>query len=167
LGGSGRASVAGMPGLSSASERSDDSVFVHFANPIVARDVEIPLPVHRHGIGEIESCLGGGPAIAGETRLSGACHGRDGPMRIHLANGVASWPDAIVPRVRDVHVSFCVECNVGGPAQTGLRCGAAVSELLPTVAYHGLHGGGLLCSVLSTASAGAKREDAEYHQSQP
>src|SRR5215217_6309475 len=57
-------------------------------------------------------------------------------MRIHLPNGVATGSYAIVPRVRDVHVSFCVESNIGGPTQTGLRCGAAVSEFRTTVARH-------------------------------
>src|SRR5215217_8825920 len=127
-----------MPILACAGEGGDDAVFVHLANPIVALvcDIEVPLPVHRHGIGEIESCLDGRPAIAGETGLSDARHGGDGPMRIHLPNGVATGPNAIVPRVRDVHVSFCVECNVGGPTQTGLRCRAAVTELRTTVARH-------------------------------
>src|SRR5215207_249540 len=49
--------------LARAGHSRDRAVFVHLANPIVApvRDVEVPVPVHRHGGGEIESCLGGGP----------------------------------------------------------------------------------------------------------
>src|SRR5215211_464304 len=138
LGGGGRASVTGMPILACAGEGGDDSVFVHLANPIVALvcDIEVPLPVHRHGEGDIESCLGGRPAIAGEAGLSGARHGGDGPMRIHLPNGMAAGSAAIDPPVRYVHVSFRVERNVAGAAEPGLRCGASVSELLPTVARH-------------------------------
>src|SRR5215212_6081132 len=125
-----------MQGFACASEGGDNSVFVHFANPIVARDVEVPLPAHCHRGGVIELCLGGEPAIARETSLSGARHGRDGAMSIYLANGVATGSYAILPRVRDVHVSFCGESNIGGPTQTGLRCGAAVSEFRTTVARH-------------------------------
>src|SRR5215212_11837296 len=86
-------------------------------------------------------------------------------MTIHLANGMAAGSAAIDPPVRDVHVSFRVERNVAGAAESGLRCGAAVSEVRTTVARHGLYGGGLLCSVLSTAAtASAKREDDECRQ---
>src|SRR5215212_344459 len=134
----GRASVTGIAPLARASEGGDDAVFVDLANPIVVLvcDVEVPLPVHRHGEGDIELGLGGGPAIAGETALSGARHGRDGPMTIHLANGMAAGSAAIDTPVRYVHVSFRVERNVAGAAESGLRCGASVSELLPTVARH-------------------------------
>src|SRR5215203_1826842 len=73
-GGGGRASVTGISRLARASDGGDDATLVHLANPIdtPVRDVEVPLPVHRHGRGGIESCLGGGSAITGETVLSGA-----------------------------------------------------------------------------------------------
>src|SRR5215216_7166634 len=57
-------------------------------------------------------------------------------MRIHLANGVATGSAAIDSRVRDVHVSRCVERGVGGIAEASLRCGTAVSKLRTTVARH-------------------------------
>src|SRR5215203_1708612 len=76
LGGGGRASVAGMPIFARAGEGGDDAPFVHLANTkvVLVCDVEVPLRVHRHGEGDIELGLGGWPAIAGQTGLSGARH---------------------------------------------------------------------------------------------
>src|SRR5215212_10260348 len=164
FGGGGRASVAGIASLACAGKGGDDALFVHLANPIVVLvcDVEVPYPVCRHGEGHIELCLGGWPAISGETGLSGARHGRDDPMTIHLANGVAAGTAAIDPPVRDVHVSCGVERNVAGPAETGLRCGASVSEVRATVARHGLKGG-LLWSVVSTAGAQCQSNKCHQH----
>src|SRR5215212_682330 len=138
LGGGGRASVTGIASRTRAGKGGDDAVFVHLANPIVVLvcDVEVPFPVHRHGEGHIELCLGGWPAIAGETGLSGARHGRDGPSRVHLPNGIATGSATIDPPVRYVHVSFRVERNVAGAAESGLRRGTAVSEFRTTVARH-------------------------------
>src|SRR5215207_7415585 len=82
--------------LARAGHSRDRAVFVHLADPVVLRisDVHVAFVIECKGV-SLEPRLNSGAAIAREAVLSGASEGGDGPMGIHLPNGVAAGSVAI------------------------------------------------------------------------
>ena len=121
-----RSAVTADTALPRARHGRDRPGGVDLADPVVAGigKVEVARAVHRYAIGSGERRLSRRPAIAAETELPRARHGRDRPGGVDLA-------DAVVASVGDVEVARTVDRHTLGTGDPRLSRRAAVLKHSP------------------------------------
>ena len=120
-----------VPLVTVAGDGLDDALRIHHAHPVVGPvgNIQVAFFVDHHAGRQVEAGLGGGAAVAAESRRAVAGDGGDDAFLIDLTHAV------IVP-VRDIQVAVGIEGQTGGNAQLRFRGGAAVAGMTGSTGAH-------------------------------
>ena len=91
------------------------------------RDIHIVLCVNGKGMGPVEAGACGRAVVAGISpliRIATAGKGGDDARGIDLAN-------AVVVRIRDIHIASLIDSETGGASEVGVGCAAPIPAKLP------------------------------------
>src|SRR5204863_9167304 len=130
-------SVTREPVQAAASDCSDDTISVEFANPAVVAigNQKIAAAVEENSFRPVERCVPSGAVIAGKSCLAVTCHGGNRAGGVHSSNPV-------VEGIGEKEIPGGVDGDACWQIQVGVGCGPAIACKPVAGARHGCNNSG-------------------------